>query len=178
MDNTLQSQPEIRSIDNEDRVSVLHHVRHAVGYERLSYAVYTLLGILFYGMGIFTLLGFILYAVNGSPLLSPAPIVYSCYVLLNCLVGYGFIFHRKWLITAFGTMTVFMGSMVGFFHYISVPARGKELLVNASVALIVLFFLLATRKLLSGGYFSFRTVVPFAAALLLSFVLTNPIMLK
>lgn len=176
MDNTFPSQ-EVRLMNDKD-ASVLYHVRHTTGLKRLLYAAYTLLGVLFYGIGIFTFLGLAMRTINGGDFFSPETVVLTCYVLINCLVGYGYIFHRKWLVTLFAIQAVFMGGMTAYSYSSGAVVRGEALLINVGITIGVVLFLFFTRHILSEKYVPLRIILPFIMVLLLSFLLTNVGMLN
>jgi len=172
VDNTLSSQKEVHVMNDKD-VSALYYVRHTAGRSRLMYAVYTICGVLFYGVGVFTFLGFAMRMIHGGEFLSLETVVLSCYMLLNCLVGYGFMFHRKWLITVFEIVLAFMGGMTMVFLSSGFEERGNILLWNVFITIGILIFLFASKHVLSGKYIASWAILSFTIALLLSFVLTN-----
>ena len=161
------------STDITSEVSALHCVRHASGYSRLIYGAYLTLGVIFYGMGIYTALGILMRSLNGGSVLSFATILLLCYVLLNSIIGYGFIFYRKWLLTAFVSALILTGFLAMFFFSNGTMFRAAQLLTSIFMIGGISLFLFLTKHVLSDRYFEPRAVIPFAGALLVSFLLTN-----
>ncbi len=176
MDNILSSNKEEQTV-NDPTMSALYYARHSVGYTRFFYAAYTLLGVIFYGIGIFTFLGFAMNVINGGQLLSLETVVLSCYILLNSLVGYGFIFHRKWLVTVFTIQALFMGGMSVILYGNGAAMHAQALVSIVFVTIGILTLLYFTRHFLSERYVPAQVIIPFFVTLLLSFLLTNSSML-
>lgn len=171
VDNTssLQENPTV----SFEGMSAMYCARHASGYSRLMYGTYSVLSIIFYGIGIYTVLGVVMRSLNGGAILSPETVLFLCYVLLNGVIGYGFMFCRKWLLAAFSSTLIFMGIMVTFLFIGGAISRVEALLTSVFMITGVLLFLFLTRRRLSGRYLEPRTVIPFVGALLISFLLTN-----
>lgn len=156
-----------------DDMSALHHVRHTPGYSRLIYGVYSLLGIIFYGIGIYTALGILLRSLNGGPISSLETILFLCYLLVNSIIGYGFMFCRKWLISAFLSTLTLTGLLTVLFFISDMMSRATALLTGVFMVVGILLFLFLTRRILSGRYLEPKIIIPFIGALLFSFLLTN-----
>ncbi|MDO8231688.1 MAG: hypothetical protein Q7T37_00595 [bacterium] len=171
VDNTssLQENPSV----SFEGISALYRVRHTSGYPRFIYGMYSILGIIFYGIGIYTALGIVMRSLNGGAILSLETVLFLCYVLLNGIIGYGFMFCRKWLLAAFSSTLIFMGIMATLFFIGGAISRVAALLTSVFMIAGVLLFLFLTRRHLSGRYLEPQTVIPFMGALLVSFLLTN-----
>lgn len=156
-----------------DELSALHYARHTAGYSRFIYGTYSILSIIFYGIGIYTALGILMSFLNGDPILSFSTVLLLCYVLLNCIIGYGFLFHQKWLPVVFSSVLVLMGLLSAFFIISGMTSRAMALLTSIFMTVGILLFLSLTRRFLSGRYFAPRIIIPFLAVLVCSLLLTQ-----
>ncbi|MDO8593793.1 MAG: hypothetical protein Q7R59_02765 [bacterium] len=164
---SIQEHPTIVS----DDTSALYRVWYTSGFPRLIYGAYVVLGIIFYGIAVFTAFNIVLHTLNDDTILTPKIALFLCYVLLNGIIGYGFIFYRKWLLVVFSGTLVHTGLLA--------IINGEKTLPTSILILVgILFFLFLTRHFLSGRYLRLKTVVPFTILLLISFMLTNFTVLK
>lgn len=161
------------NIDASGDTSALYRVRHTPGYLRLIYGVYLTLGVIFYGISIYTALGILMRSLNGGSIISFATILLLCYVLLNGIIGYGFIFYRKWLLIALVSSLMLMGLLAILFFANGMTPRAAQLLTSIVMIGGIAVFLCLTRHVLSDRYFEPKAVIPFVGALLISFLLTN-----
>lgn len=158
--------PQRNIIDNHDGMSALYRVWHTPGYSRLIYGAYLAFGIIFYGIAIFTALSIVLRLLNYDTALTFKTALFVCYVLLNGIIGYGFIFYRKWLLVAFLGTLIHTGLLA--------ITLGKEAFpISIFILVGILLFLFLTKNLLSGRYLTIRIIIPFIALLLFSFLITN-----
>ena len=164
--------------DVYDDMSALYQVRHTSGYSRFIYLLYMVLGIIFYGIGIYTALGILMRSLNGGSVISFATILLLCYVLLNGIIGYGFMFHRKWLLVALSNTLILMGLLAALFFVNEMTFRATQLVTSISIVGSTMLFLFLTRHFLSGRYLALKVVIPFTVTLLVSFLLTNIGMLQ
>lgn len=154
-------------------LSALHRVRETSGYTRLIFIAYATLGVIFYGLGVFTTLGILVLFLNSGsiPLISVA--AYFSYILLNIIIGYGFMYYRKWLTLAFLITFVLMGIFMTYFYTTGFMSRAGSMQVSIFGIIAILIWLFFTRRFLSGRYLAIRALTPFLGAFLLSFLLTN-----
>lgn len=152
-------------------ISALYRVWNTPRYSRFIYGVYLIIGIIFYGVAAFTVLGIVFRFLHYDTALTFKTALFLCYVLLNGIIGYGFIFYRKWLLIAFLGTLVHTGLLVA--------THGKEAFpISILILLGILFFLFLTRHFLSGRYLTMKIIVPFVVLLLFSFLLTNFVVLN
>ena len=154
-------------------VSALGHVWDTSGYLRFIYGTYLILSIVFYGIGIFTALDIFKRVLNEGTFLTLGTALFLCYVLLNTIVGYGFMFYRKWLLIAFSSALILMWLSATFFSISDATSRAAVLLTSTFIIASILGFLFLTRRLLSGKYLALEAVIPFVALLSFSLLLTN-----
>lgn len=149
-----------------DEVSALERVRHTSGYLRFVYGAYLILGILFFGIGIYTALGIVMRSLNGGAILSFETLLLFCYALLNGILGYGFIFFRRWLLVVFSSVLFLKTFRALFFS-------SHEAVVSWSIFIVasILFFIFLTKEYLSGRYLVLGVIISFATPLLVSFLL-------
>ncbi len=150
--------------------SALSSVQHTSGYSRLIYGAYLTLGIVFYGIGIYTALGILMRSIDEGAIVSVETALLLCYVLLNGVIGYGFMFYRRWVLVVFSSILILKMLLAVF---LIITSRGAALSVSAVVVVGILFFLFITKDSLSGSYFSSRPLIPFIGVLLCSFILAN-----
>ena len=150
--------------------SALDHVWHTRGYSRFIYGVYAILGVIFFGIGIYVALGVLIFFLDAGIILTSGTALLICYALLNSIIGYGFILHRKWLIVLFSSVLILKVLLA-----LTSLIASHELMLPVSLFIVAgaLLFLSLTRHLLSGRYFAPRTIVPIEALLLFSFFLAN-----
>lgn len=181
---TVQSKPvDSMSLTQEniivvlDDVSALYRVRRTSGYSRFIFLGYAILGIIFYGIGVYTALGGLMMFLNGGAVISLSislsMALYLSYVLLNIIIGYGFMFYRKWLITAFSSTLILMGLLTIFFFIDGSMSRTVTTRTSISMITGILLFLFLTRYFLSGSYLAPKVIIPFAGAFLFILLLTN-----
>lgn len=157
-----------------DDVSALERVWHTPGYSRFIYAAYAILGIIFFGIGIYTALDLLMSFLNrGTILLTFGTLLSLCYVLINTIIGYGFVFYRKWLSVAFSSALILAGLLAAFFFISGDASREAALFTSMSMTSSILLFLFLTRHILSGRYVEPGAVIPFASALIFSFLFIN-----
>ena len=166
------------NIEASGDTSAFYRARHTSGYLRLIYGVYFMLGVIFYGISIYTALGILMRSLNGGSVISFVTILLLCYALLNGIIGYGFIFYRKWLLTAFVSSLILMGLLAILFFTNDMTPRAAQLLTSIFMIGGISAFLFLTRQVLSDRYFEPKAIIPFAGVLLISFLLTNPGMLQ
>lgn len=156
-----------------DDVSALERAWHTPGYPRLIYAVYAMLGIIFFGIGLYTALGVLMRSLNAGTVLEFRTAIFLCYVLINSIIGYGFMFYRKWLLTAFASTLALIGFSALFFFISGAFSRATSLRMSILIITSILLFLFLTKSRLSGKYLELTVIIPFVLALLFSFLLTN-----
>ena len=165
------------TVTMSEGMSALHRARQASGYSRFIYSAYSILGIFFYGLGIFTVLGMVMYLLNGNAILSLSTVLFLCYVLLNGITGYGFMFYRKWLLIALSSTLLLTLLLTMLFLVKEMIPRATQMLTSISMVGGTVLFLFLTRRFLSGRYMAWNIVIPFSVLLLVSFLLTNSSML-
>lgn len=162
------------SVVSNTEVSALRQAVLASGYARSVYTAYAICSIIFYGISIFTALGMLMYFLNGGAILALSTALFLCYVFLNAVIGYGFMFCRRWLLpafsitlvlTAYPALTALTGGILS--RVVAAPS-GLYLILG------ILAFLFSTKRFLSGSYAAISILIPFVGVLLLSLLLTNP----
>lgn len=151
-------------------LSALHLAWHSRGFSRFLYGTYAVLSIIFYSIAIYTALNVLMSFLNYGSISIFGTALPICYVLINSIVGYSFMFYRKWLLVAFLSILAFKVFMaVFFFITLHTAILSIGIFITASISL----FLFLTRYRLSGRYWEPKMVVPFTTILLLSFLLAN-----
>lgn len=92
--------------------------------------------------------------------------LFLCYAVLNVIIGYGFIFYKKWLLVAFAGVLIHT-------ELLAIANGETALPAGVFISVSILLFLFLTKNFLSGRYLAMKTVVPFMVLLLFSFLLTN-----
>lgn len=156
-----------------DDMSALERVWHTPGYPRFIYGVYAMLGIIFYGIGLYTALGVLMRSLSAGTIFEFRTAIFLCYVLINGIIGYGFIFYRKWLLTAFASALALIGFSALSFFISGALSRAASLRTSMLIITSILLVLFLTKSRLSGKYLELAAVIPFVLALLFSFLLTN-----
>ena len=150
--------------------SALHLAWHTSGYSRFIYGAYAVLGVIFFGMAIFSALSVFMNSLNTGSVSIFGTAIPLCYILINIIAGYGFMFYRKWLLVVFSSM-LFLKTLLAVLVFMNsrdvVSPTGIIIMTSASL------FLFLTRRFLSGRYFTPTVVVSFILILLTSFLLTN-----
>lgn len=160
-------------ITTSDEVSALERAWYTPGYLRFIYGAYAIFGIIFFGIGIYTALDILLGFLGGNSILTLGTVLSLCYVLLNTTIGYGFAFYRKWLLIAFSSALILAGLLAAFFFISGDASREAALFTSMFMTSSILLFLFLTRRILSGRYVEPAAVIPFAAALIFSFLFMN-----
>ena len=156
-----------------DEASALYRLWHTPGYPRLIYGAYVLCGIIFYGIGIYTALGILMRFLDDGSIPSWGTALFLCYILLNSIIGYGFMFYRKWLLVAFASTLALSGFWALFSFVSGATSHALALRTGMFVTAGILLFLFLTRRFLSGRYLAPKAMIPFIVGLLASFLLTN-----
>ena len=160
-----------------DDTSALYQMRSTSGYARFVYAAYAVCGVMFYGIGIYTALGMLMYFLGGGAILTLTTSLFLCYIVLNAVIGYGFMFYRRWLLPAFSITLVFTAYPALTVSVGGILSRAAAVPSVLYLVAGILVLLLLTKRLLSGSYVALGVLIPFAGALLFSLLLTNPGML-
>ncbi|MFC1732231.1 hypothetical protein ACFL6I_18135 [candidate division KSB1 bacterium] len=145
---------------------------HTVGLDRFIYALYLVVSILFYGIGLVSAYGVLLRLINFGLEITLTTWLFVAYAIINFLIGYGFMYHRRWLLIAFtGGATLMIFQCVYFF---SIGDVGRATFLYPSIALLstILLFLFITRRALTGEYTEGRILTVFFVTLLFSFWVT------
>lgn len=171
VDNRSSSQEQIVAASSE--VSALNRVWHTPGYPRFIYGAYLILGIIFCGFGIFTALSLLMTSLNNGTIAIVGTALFLCYMLINIIIGYGFLFYRRWLLTAFSSTLALLGIVAIFFFTSGEASRAAGLLISIYYIAGILLFLFLTKRFLSGRYLVRGAIIPFIALLVSSLILTN-----
>lgn len=141
--------------------------------QRLAYAFFLLVGLLFLISAVITAFGMasvlMMDAANES---GYRYLLFVCYMALNLLMSYGFIFCRAWLIPILGVQGI---SMIGLYLYqtVMVPSDAPRSIFGM-VAFIVLFLIAyKNRRLLHGIRFRKTIVIIFMVLTLMTYFLVH-----
>lgn len=152
--------------------SVLRRILETAGLERFLYAILLIGGVVFYGFGFVTAYGVLLHFINEGVAIAPATWTFIAYAIMNFMIGYGFIYHRKWLLSAFtGALALIVARCVYFFSVDSLE-RAKVLYSTIAILAGISIFLCFARRVLSGRYGEWKVLLVFFFALLFSFWIT------
>ncbi len=138
-------------------------------FDRFMYAAFVILGVLFYGIGTTTAYSVFLRLGSSSTALEPKTFLFACYVIVNFIIGYGFMFRRKWLLSAFFGSFVSMILVSGFFFILGDGVRASALFTTILILGTFSGFLFASRKFMVGKYLEPLALSGFFLALFLSF---------
>ena len=153
--------------------SVIQRIIHTTGLDRFIYSIYFVIGVVFYGIGFFTGYGVLLRVINPSISTVFTIWLFIAYTVINCIIGYGFIFHRRWLITAFiGSTDLILLKMVYLFFVGNID-KMTSLYLSIVLLFSISIFLYITKKVLVGSYFEKVPLAIFFATLLFSFLLAT-----
>ena len=169
-DSYMPPPQENNSTSIPGEASALHLAWHTSGYPRFLFGMYAAFGIIFFGIAIFSALSVFMNSLNTGSVSIFGTAIPLCYIVINIIAGWGFMFYRKWLLAVFSIM-LFLKVLLAVLVFMNsrdvVSPTG--IIIMASISL----FLFLTRRLLSGRYFTPTVVVSFILILLTSFLLTN-----
>lgn len=151
--------------------SVIRRMIHTTGLDRFIYSIYFVIGVVFYGIGFLTGYGVLLRIINPSISTTSTIWLFIAYTVINCIIGYGFIYHRRWLIVAFTGSTAFMLFKGVYLFFVENIDKMMSLYLSIILLFSVSIFLYMTRKVLVGSYFEKVSLIVFFSALLFSFLL-------
>ena len=149
--------------------SVLRLMMHTTGLDRFIYVLYFIIGTVFYGMGFVTGYGVLVRVLNPSIATEFSVLLFVAYTIINCIIGYGFIYHRRWLFIVFTGSTALMLSKSTYFFFVGNIGVAKSLYLSIALLLSVSLFLFVTKKVLVGNYFDKVALSIFFIILLFSF---------
>lgn len=160
---------EHKSLIPED-LSALHRALHATGSPRFIYGSYAFLSAVFFGITLFALLDILMIFLNGNPASFLGTALFLGDVTLYAAIGYGFMFCRRWLLTALSATVILKIFIVFYTFFLS-----HQMLLPTGLFVVagLLFFLFLTKELLFGSIASPKAIVPFISLLLISFLLGN-----
>lgn len=150
---------------------------------RLVYAYYLIIGLFFFVIGLFTAFNvFSVWFRYGGLDEARAfrSALFLCYIFLNFMIAYGFIFCRKWLVAVFGfNFLALLVTYIMSLDFSRVAIFGaSELTSNRQFASILIsgFIFLTiylSRRHLQGIFWRKLVVLSFAFVLLLSLFITK-----
>lgn len=159
----IESQPNIKN--------ALHGFEQTKGLARFFYGLCILFGVVFYGIGIITAFNvvsrIVSYGIGAEHIL--LPIFFSCYAILDFMLGSGFVFCRKWLIAAFSGNLILLASASAILFMRGDPVQGASLFFGIALSIFFVSFVFLGRKFLVGRYLEPRALVPFLFFLAASF---------
>lgn len=148
--------------------------------DRLIYVYYMVIGLFFFVIGTYTAFNiFTVWFKYGAlgEVNSFRFALFFCYVYLNLMISYGFIFCRKWLLPVFGfNFIVLLVTYLIRLDFARISTQGFEpsrqfigLLITGFIFLTILF----TKRHLQGVLWRKIVIFSFAFVLLLSLFIIN-----
>lgn len=163
--------PQAADESQSDMKNALHGFEQTKGFARFFYGLCILFGVVFYGIGIITAFSVVskvvTYGLGAEYIL--LTIFFSCYAILDFMLGSGFVFCRKWLLAAFSGNLILLASASAIFFMKGDAAQGASLFFGIALSIFFTSFVFLGRKLLVGRYFEPRALVPFFLLLIASF---------
>ncbi len=142
--------------------------------KRLIYFAYILLGALFFIIGLLTLynvLAVYTLKVNDQGVFRSS--LFLCYVFLSLVTAYGFLFCRKWLLSALTTQAVLMIVAYALTLLQLIEGYAPNKIPGAVFFSVLAIFLYFTRGYLYGPLYKKIPIVSFVIILLVSFFITS-----